>query len=69
MKLIDVILLLLVALAVFFALRSRIRKRRSGQGCGCGCGGCTAPCAAQPGARPAPPAGDGDPSDRKEKTP
>ena len=41
MKLIDILLLLLIACAVFFALRAMRKHRRCGKGCGCGCSSCS----------------------------
>lgn len=40
MKGIDIILIALIAVVLFFAVRRTIKTRRSG-GCGCGCTGCT----------------------------
>lgn len=38
----DIIVLLLVAVALFFCIRSIIRnKKRGGSSCGCGCTGCS----------------------------
>ena len=39
MNIIDILLILAIAAAVFFAVRHAVRTRRSG-GCGCGCAGC-----------------------------
>ena len=39
MKPIDILLLILLAAAVFLAVRSIHRTRK--QGCGCGCAGCS----------------------------
>ena len=36
MNIIDILLILAIAAAVFFAVRHAVRTRRSG-GCGCGC--------------------------------
>lgn len=35
----DFIILLILAVAVFFAVRRTVRIKKSG-GCGCGCAGC-----------------------------
>ena len=43
MKLIDVLLIIPIALIVFFAVRRTLRTRKSG-GCGCGCAHCNAKC-------------------------
>ena len=43
MKLIDILLLVALAAAIFFAVRRTVRTRKSG-GCGCGCPGCTGSC-------------------------
>lgn len=37
----DVIILLIVALCIFFAVRSIVKQRKKG-GCSCGCSGCNA---------------------------
>ena len=39
MNFVDIILILIIALAVIFALRAVLRRNKKG-GCGCGCGGC-----------------------------
>ena len=39
MKPIDILLLVIIAVVLFFAVRRMVRVRRSG-GCGCGCPGC-----------------------------
>ena len=36
----DIVILALVAAALFFAVR-KVRKNRRTGGCGCGCAGCT----------------------------
>ena len=41
MKIIDIILLLILAAVVFLAIRKLVRDRRSGKACSCGCSGCT----------------------------
>ncbi|HRU98723.1 MAG TPA: FeoB-associated Cys-rich membrane protein [Ruminococcus sp.] len=39
----SIVLLLVVALIIFFIIRSKVREKRSGKGCGCaGCSGCAA---------------------------
>ncbi|MGX8705662.1 MAG: FeoB-associated Cys-rich membrane protein [bacterium] len=40
MKLIDIVLIAVLGVVVFFAVRHTVKTRRSG-GCGCGCAGCT----------------------------
>ena len=45
MNLWDVLILVLVAAAVFLAWKTLRGKTKSG-GCSCGCGGCTQECAA-----------------------
>lgn len=47
MKLIDILLVALLAAVIFFAVRRTIRTRKSG-GCGCGCPGCTGSCPTKP---------------------
>ena len=43
MELIDIILLCIVALALFLAVRSRVRAKKNGTGCCSGsCAGCSA---------------------------
>ncbi len=42
MRILDIVLLGLIALAVFFALRRIIKKRKSG--CSCGCAACSRSC-------------------------
>lgn len=38
----DIIVVLLVAIALFFCIRSIIRnKKHGGSSCGCGCAGCS----------------------------
>lgn len=38
----SIVLLLVVALAVFFIIRNKLKAKRSGKGCGCsGCSGCS----------------------------
>ncbi len=45
MKLIDIIIILALAVVLFFVIRRMWRTRKTG-GCGCGCEGCTHRCAA-----------------------
>lgn len=40
MKLIDIVLIAVLAAVIFLAVRRTLRVRKSG-GCGCGCPGCT----------------------------
>jgi len=43
MKLLDYLILALVALVLFLAIRRSVKKRASGAACGCGgCAGCSA---------------------------
>jgi len=42
-KLIDILLIIPIAIIVFFAVRRTVRTRKSG-GCGCGCAGCNGAC-------------------------
>ena len=37
---VDILLIVVLGVVLFFALRRTIRMRKSG-GCGCGCPGCT----------------------------
>ena len=43
MNLVEILIIAVLALAVFFALRRMIRMRKSG-GCGCGCADCDKAC-------------------------
>lgn len=36
----DILLVALIAAALFLAVRKIVRDRRRGKGCSCGCGGC-----------------------------
>ena len=44
MSLLEIAIVAVIALAVFFALRRVIRMRKNG--CSCGCSGCCGSCAA-----------------------
>lgn len=46
----DIIIVTVIAIAVFFILRSQIRKLRRGQ-CGGGCAGCSGSCCGCVGSR------------------
>ena len=45
MNLVEILIIAILAVAVFFALRRMIRMRKSG-GCGCGCADCDKACSA-----------------------
>ena len=45
MNLVEILIIAVLAVAVFFALRRMIRMRKSG-GCGCGCADCDKACTA-----------------------
>lgn len=45
MNLVEILIIAVLAVAVFFALRRMIRMRKSG-GCGCGCADCDNACTA-----------------------
>ena len=45
MNFVELLIVAVLALAVFFALRRMIRMRKSG-GCGCGCADCEKACTA-----------------------
>ena len=44
MSVLEIAIIAVIALAVFFALRTVVRMRKSG-GCSCGCSGCSGCCA------------------------
>ena len=44
MNLIDIVLLAILAVAVFFALRRIVLDRRAGRSCGGNCAGCQLDC-------------------------
>lgn len=47
MNLVEILIIAVLAVAVFFALRRMIRMRKSGGcGCGCGCADCDKACTA-----------------------
>ena len=47
MNLVEILIIAVLAVAVFFALRRMIRMRKSGGcGCGCGCADCEKACTA-----------------------
>lgn len=43
MKIIDIVLILAIAVGLFFAIRKTVKTRKSG-GCGCGCSGDCSSC-------------------------
>lgn len=47
MKLIDILLILVLAAVIAFAVRRTVKTRKSG-GCGCGCDGCNGRCGKKP---------------------
>ena len=59
----DIIVVTVLAIAVFFIVRSQLHRLRSGQCCG-GCGGCTGSCTGCQGGMDAP---EGNEEDRKTK--
>jgi uncharacterized membrane protein len=51
MNLVDILIIAVIAVAVFFAVRHVVKLRKSGGcacgssgGCSCGCAGCDKPC-------------------------